>query len=343
MTKVSTAKGNDTATSVPFPIDAVITWVDGNDPRHMAKRLKYGNDNIFRADDVAGSTRYASVGEILYCIASLNRFAPWLNKIYIVTDEQTPPVAPFIEKHFPDGHIPMEIVDHKSIFRGYEENLPTFNSISIESMTWRIPGLSEHYIEFNDDLILAAPTTPEDFFTSDGKVVCYGKTENILLVRLTRLLKYRANGYKKVTYKETMVNAALHAGQLFSYIKMHHTPKALLKSVYENHFAESPQTLKKNIAYRFRFHKQFNPQELQYLKLQQKGLCSIRKVSSNLLYLQAKRDDGYIREKLKAFSARPDFKFACFNSIDQATDVGQDMIVSWIKERLQLNRDTQTT
>ena len=63
----------------------------------------------------------------------------------------------------------------------------------------------------------------------------------------------------------------------------------------------------------------------------------MRKVSSNLLYLQAKRDDGYIREKLRAFSARPDFKFACFNSIDQATDVGQDMIVSWIKERLQLS------
>ena len=136
-------------------IDAVITWVDGDDPRHKAKREQYGDRRIFAQDDVAGSTRYKSLGEIFYCIASLNRFAPWLNKIYIVTDEQNPMVEEFLHRHFPEGAIPMEIVDHKVIFRGYEEYLPTFNSISIESMTWRIPGLAEHYIEFNDDLILA--------------------------------------------------------------------------------------------------------------------------------------------------------------------------------------------
>lgn len=337
MKKASAARGNTTSGFAPFPIDAVITWVDGEDPRHMAKRLKYGNDDILHADDVAGSTRYASVGEILYCVASLNRYAPWLNNIYIVTDEQTPPVVPFIEKHFPDGHIPMEIVDHKSIFRGYEENLPTFNSISIESMTWRIPGLSEHYIEFNDDLILAAPTTPEDFFTSDGKVVCYGKKENILLVWLTRLLKYRPNGNKKVTFKETMVNAALHTGEYLSYIKMHHTPKALLKSVYEKYFTEHPQLLKHNISYRFRSHKQFNPQETQYLTLEKEGRCTLRKVSVNLLYLKAKHDTKYIQNKLRGFSAKPMFKFACFNSIDQASDEGQRIITEWIYKRLHLD------
>lgn len=336
MTKDPTMSERKPSALVPYPIDAVITWVDGNDPRHMTKRQKYGRNEIFLADDIAGSTRYASVGEILFCVASLNRFAPWLNKIYIVTDDQIPPVVPFIEQHFPDGHIPMEIVDHRSIFHGYEENLPTFNSISIESMTWRIPGLSEHYIEFNDDLILAAPATPEDFFTTDGKVVCYGTKENILLVCLTRLLKYRPNGNKKVTFKETMVNAALNAGERISYIKMHHTPKALLKSVYEKYFKEHQQLLAHNISYRFRSHKQFNPQETQYLMLQKEGRCIMRKVSANLLYLKAKEDTKYILKKLRCFSAKPTFKFACFNSIDQATEEGQKMIIDWIKERILL-------
>jgi hypothetical protein len=146
-------------------IDAVITWVDGDDPRHMAKREQFGTKRILCQNDVAGNTRYKSIGEIFYCVASLNRYAQWLNKIYIVTDEQNPMIEELLTEQFPEGTIPMEIVDHKVIFRGYEEFLPTFNSISIESMTWRIPGLSEHYIEFNDDLILAAPTRPEDFFT----------------------------------------------------------------------------------------------------------------------------------------------------------------------------------
>ena len=104
-------------------IDAVITWVDGDDPRHKAKREQYGDRRIFAQDDVAGSTRYKSLGEIFYCIASLNRFAPWLNKIYIVTDEQNPMVEEFLRKHFPEGTIPMEIVDHKVIFRGYDPRL----------------------------------------------------------------------------------------------------------------------------------------------------------------------------------------------------------------------------
>ena len=57
------------------PIDAVITWVDGNDERHKAKRMKYGNNTMFKAEDIAGNSRYASLGEIFYCVASLNRYA----------------------------------------------------------------------------------------------------------------------------------------------------------------------------------------------------------------------------------------------------------------------------
>ena len=93
---------------ISHPIDAVITWVDGNDERHKAKRMKYGNETIFNAEDIAGSSRFASLGEIFYCVASLNRYAPWINKIYLVTDEQNPEIDSLIEKHFPDGHIPME-------------------------------------------------------------------------------------------------------------------------------------------------------------------------------------------------------------------------------------------
>jgi hypothetical protein len=38
----------------------------------------------------------------------------------------------------------------------------------IEACLHRIPELSEHYIYFNDDVFLGAPTTPHDFFGSNG-------------------------------------------------------------------------------------------------------------------------------------------------------------------------------
>ena len=160
-------------------IDAVITWVDGDDPRHRAKRQRFGTQKHFAEENVAGDTRFSNLGEIFYCVASINRFAPWINKIFIVTDEQNPNLEPFLEQHFPQGYIPIEIVDHKTIFRGYEHYLPTFNSISIESMTWRIPGLSDKFIEFNDDFVLCAPVTPADFFAGENKLVCYAQKKSL--------------------------------------------------------------------------------------------------------------------------------------------------------------------
>ena len=322
-----------------YPIDAVVTWVDGNDERHKAKRMRYGNSAMFNADDVAGDTRYSSVGEIMYCIASINRFAPWINRIYIVTDEQDPKVGEFIKRHFPERQIPTETVDHKVLFRGYEEYLPTFNSITIESMTWRIPGLSEHYIEFNDDFILAAPTVPEDFFTSDGKVVCYGKKYSSLLVRISRIFKRRKNGEKKVTFKETMLNGAELMGKSRFFIKIYHTPRALLKSVYKEYFGTHKEILEKNISYRFRSYKQFNPQEIHYLLVYNSKRCILQNAHENMLYLKPKRDIRYSIRKLRTFDEHTDSKFACINSLDNTGEEIQKLIKRWIAKRIGLEKE----
>ena len=317
-------------------IDAVITWVDGADPRHRAKREQYGNKRMLSQNDVAGSTRYTSLGEIFYCIASLNRYAPWLNKIYIVTDEQDPKVEDALKVHFPEGTIPMEIVDHKVIFRGYEEYLPTFNSISIESMTWRIPGLSEHYIEFNDDLILAAPTRPEDFFTEDGKVVCYGKRYRALYVTMSHLLRRHKDGSKQVSFRQTMLNGAELLGERRYFIKIYHTPKPLVRSIYERYFAEHDDQLRENIHHRFRNPSQCNVEELHYLLLQREHRLVMRRAYDDLLYLKPKRDTAYIANKLSDFDHKSGYKFGCFNSIDLMNEESRAMTIEWIKRRIKL-------
>lgn len=315
-------------------IDAVITWVDGEDPKHRAKRLKYANPNILESEDVAGDTRFASLGEIVYCIVSLNRFASWLHKIYIVTDEQTPDLVPFLERHFPCGYIPVEIVDHKDIFRGYEAYLPIFNSIGIETMTWRIPNLSEHYIELNDDFILSSPVVPEDFFLSDECSVCYATPYSMPLTKLTRLLKPTRNGRKQVTFKGNMYNAAYIMGRRMTFLKFDHTPRALRKSCYERFFREHQDVLIQNISYRFRQSEQFSPQEVQFLLLQEEGKLCVRSKKDLLFFLQPKGKAGYVEKKMKRLSQMTHCKFCCFNSLDKATPEERELIVSWIEERL---------
>ena len=164
-------------------IDVVIAWVDGNDPAHKRKINPFLPSDKQRSDDVDGKTRYRSEGEIFYSVASVLRFAPFVRKIFIVTDEQNPHLDGFLQKNFPDNHIPIEIIDHKIIFRGYEQYLPVFNSRAVETCIYRIPDLSENYVYFNDDFFLTRPLKETDWFVDD-KTVAYGYWRNLLLQRV---------------------------------------------------------------------------------------------------------------------------------------------------------------
>ena len=230
----------------------------------------------------------------------------------------------------------MEIVDHKIIFESYEEYLPTFNSVAIESMTWRIPGLCEHFIEFNDDLILAAPTRPEDFFTEDGKVVCYGERRLQLFVRLSRMLKYRGDGTKRVSFKESMLNATDFCQKDSHFIMLYHTPKPLLRSIYEEHFTKHPDHLIHNIRHRFRHASQYNAEEVQYMTLYRNNRSVMRSANDELLYMKAKNDAEYVRRKLEGFSKHPTKKFGCFNSLDLAPAEACQEAIEWIERRIEI-------
>lgn len=316
-------------------IDAVITWVDGDDPRHKAKRARFSTGNMLIAEDVAASTRFDSVGEIFWCVASLNRFAPWINKIYIVTDEQNPGLDDFMERNFPEGHIPMEIVDHKVIFRGYEQYLPTFNSAAIETMTWRIPGLSDHFIELNDDMVLCSDVRPDDFFTEDGSSVCYADNCNMPWVKFTRMIKSKSGGRSKVTFKGTMYNAAKIAGNKWSFMKINHTPRALRRDFYEKYFTLHPELMIRNIRHRFRDADMYTCQLLQYTLLDKEGKCVRKPVKGNLFYLQPKDREGYVEAKLSALNDG-DYLFCCFNSIDKATSEELTRVRAWIEKLLHI-------
>ena len=277
-----------------YPIDAVILWVDGNDPVLSEKRRRYAPDFLFRHDDSAGATRFASIGEIYWCVASINRFAPWINRIFIVTDGQDPEMGPFLAEHFPERSIPVEIVDHKVIFRGYESYLPVFNSNAIETMIWRIPGLSEHFILFNDDYMLFAPSTPEDFFLPDGKLVCYADMHNRQLTAFTRLLKKKKDNIRPFTFKGAMLNAARLTGRMEYYLKIHHTPKSLLVSTYSDYFENHEDSMILNISHRFRESTDYEAQELLYMLLHLQGRCHLVSPSKVLFFMQPKDKPHYV-------------------------------------------------
>jgi hypothetical protein len=139
-----------------FPVDFVFTWVDGSDPRHAAKRSRHFS--AAERCDTAPSL-YRDNGELRYALRSVARYAPWVRRVFLVTDGQIPAL---LEAEHPK----IRVVDHTECIPS--SYLPTFSSRVIEAHLHRIPELAEHYVYCNDDFFLLSPCRPEDFFTANG-------------------------------------------------------------------------------------------------------------------------------------------------------------------------------
>lgn len=145
-----------------FPIDLVYLWVDGFDPKWRAKK----NSELTKAGKLAiestGHFRFDDNDELLFSLRSAEKFAPWLNHIFIVTDKQTP-------KWLNLRNPKISVVDHSKIMPAAA--LPTFSSTIIEFFLQNIPNLSQHFIFANDDMLFTAMTNPDYFFTKTGKPI----------------------------------------------------------------------------------------------------------------------------------------------------------------------------
>lgn len=315
---------NDTQSN--FPIDVVITWVDGNDPVLNAKRAAYIRPEEAREKDIASPTRYANRGEIYWCIRSVNKFMPWVRRIFLVTDGQDPHV---------ESRIPLEIVDHSVIFRGYEQYLPTFCTSSIEAMLWRIPGLSEHYIYINDDFMICRHVTPDMFFPEPGQVILHARKCSLFWTRTWYAFKYLLGVKCRVNHIQRMMNAAMIAGNNRSFIRLAHTPYPLLRSTLEQFYTSHPERLVQNIQQRFRSEQHFRTDEICYTLLHKEGRLHLQPVRPVLMRYYSKKGKAGQEWALRRVTRRGSTVcFACFYALDQVSDEAYARISQFAEELL---------
>lgn len=132
-------------------IDFVVTWVDGNDERWQEEKNRFSVEDRTLNSEI----RYRDYGTFKYWFRAVEKNAPWVNKIYLITE----------------GHLPswlnkssekLVIVKHSDYID--KKNLPTFNSNVIELNIHKIKSLEEHFVLFNDDVFLLNKTLQTDFF-----------------------------------------------------------------------------------------------------------------------------------------------------------------------------------
>ena len=237
------------ATGAEDAIDVVIAWVDGRDRNHRAKRKRYLADPGGDAEPERGATderRFSDNDEIRFCLRSIRNYAPWVRTIWLVTDDQVPTAIDRRRAELDN----IRIVDHREIFRGHEQFLPTFNSLAIESMLWRIEGLADRFLYFNDDMMFVGPVEPSDFFSSDGKVTLRGRWSS-WNEQLERGNSF--NGHNKLLGAKMLGYTSEH------FFSSGHVIYPQLRPAMEELFDEFQSAFLANAEYRFRSRRQFWP------------------------------------------------------------------------------------
>ncbi|MET8151564.1 stealth conserved region 3 domain-containing protein [Actinoplanes sp. NPDC049668] len=143
-----------------FGVDAVYTWVDGDDPAWLERKRAALGEGYTGGGADQGRARFQSRDELRYSLRSVDLFAPWIDKIWIVTDRQIPDWLDV-------DHPRIRIVDHREIF-AEPAHLPTYNSHAIETQLHHIEGLSEQFLYLNDDVFFGRLLGPDAFFNAGG-------------------------------------------------------------------------------------------------------------------------------------------------------------------------------
>jgi len=171
-------------------IDLVYLWVDGSDENWLAKKnealSKEGKPPMKRA---TGEIRWLDNDELKYSLRSVEKFAPWINHIFIATDGQIP-------KWLNIDSPKVTIVHHKEFIPS--ELLPLFNSTAIEMFLWNIPGLSEHFIYSNDDMFFGKAVESDFFFDENGNPITIFKNR---YYKNSRRLKRHWNSLQMIEKK----------------------------------------------------------------------------------------------------------------------------------------------
>lgn len=236
-------------------IDIVLPWVDGEDPEWQALKRKYTeSEHLVEIGDPG--IRYQSWDNLQFVFRGIEKYMPWVNKIFFVTW----------------GHLPcwlntdckkLVVVRHDEYIPA--EYLPTFNSNVIEMNYFRIPELSENFILFNDDLFPTGTITEEYYFQDDfpceeAVETHFGlkgeMTQQLLYAFINNMLILNRNFDKREVVKKNWDkwfhpvygerinhNKAMQYWNNFESFVYSHEAKPMKKSVLKEIWEKEPKTL----------------------------------------------------------------------------------------------------
>lgn len=144
-------------------IDLVYLWGDMSDENFRIKKENLAKTMHVRYE-ANNKCRFTDNDELKYSLRSVEKYAPWINHIYIVTNNQCP-------KWLNTKHPKITLINQEDIMP--EGSNPCFNSNAIEHCIVNIPGLNEYFLYANDDNLIFDHVKPEFFYNKKtGYPIC---------------------------------------------------------------------------------------------------------------------------------------------------------------------------
>lgn len=263
-------------------MDAVITYVDGNDPVWKQDYEKTTNVPVMEK-------RFRDWGTLKYLLRGIEAKMPFIRNVYLVVSHPSQ-VPEWADRE------QLKIVLHKDIIPA--EFLPTFNCNPIEMHLHRIPGMDEEYIYFNDDMFPIGDCKPTDFFRDGRPVIGY----------YTHL--FASGMYKKICRNsDRLARKALGMKPSCFFTRPQHICSPMLKSQCEELYAKVEDEIRKTSATRTRTEENLN----QYLFLDYmnyKGLVIREKISNKHFSVAVASPDS-----LRDFLHNPTRNLVCINDV----------------------------
>lgn len=265
-------------------VDIVLRWVDDTDKEWLSEKRKYKLiDQGITDENVISDTsdiRYRDWNLLRFWFRGVEKFAPWVNKIFFVTCNGQKP------SWLKTDHSKLRMVDHKEFIP--EEWLPTFSSRTIDFNIYRIPDLSEQFVFFDDDMFIIKPTKDADFFQNglpcDSMVfnaitaacddVINTNIYNDMAIinrhfdksnfnRLERQKMWYTPKYGKYLYK----NIVLAPWTYYTGFQDFHLPEGFLKSTYREMWEKENEWLSETCSHKFRKTSDVNQWLIRYWQL----------------------------------------------------------------------------
>jgi len=303
--------------------DIVVCWVDDKDKewRSQKKKYKLAEEGITDTSGVTDDSdyRYRDWDLLKFWFRGIEKYAPWVNKVFFVTCGQKP-------EWLNTEHPKLRMVNHEDYIP--HEWLPTFSSRTIFYNVHRIPDLSEQHVLFDDDTFIVNTTSESDFFV-DGRpcdsmvfnpinatsqdIISSNIFNNVSVInkhfsksdfsKAERRKMWYTPKYGKLVIKNRMLSRwGFYLG-----FQDFHFPVSILKETYKKVWAAENELVSETCSHRFRKSTDVTPWLMRYWQMAEKNF-EPRSVKIGR-YFEMSDDNGTILDAIRKQSP----KLLCIN------------------------------